>query len=151
LKNIATAYMLSSMFPIVIDTNVFVAALRSGGGASRQVVRNALEGVYRPLFSNALWLEYEDLLGREVWTAETTPEERRLVLAAMAAAGQWVKVYYGWRPNLPDEGDNHLIELAIAGSARAVVTHNLRDFNRGELHWRDLLFLTPADCLERIK
>ncbi len=30
-------------------------------------------------------------------------------------------VYYGWRPNLPDEGDNHLIELALAGSAQAIV------------------------------
>jgi predicted nucleic acid-binding protein len=30
---------------IVIDTNVFVAALRSGGGASRQVLRHALNGL----------------------------------------------------------------------------------------------------------
>jgi predicted nucleic acid-binding protein len=42
---------------IVIDTNVFVAALRSGGGAAREVVRRALEGWYCPIFSNALWLE----------------------------------------------------------------------------------------------
>jgi len=71
---------------IVIDTNVFVAALRSGGGASRQVLRGALEGRYQPIFSNALWLEYEDLLGRQVWTPETTDLERRQVLAALAAS-----------------------------------------------------------------
>ena len=29
----------------------------------------------------------------------------------------WVRVYYLWRPNLPDEADNHLVELAVAGNA----------------------------------
>ena len=139
------------MFSVVVDTNVFVAALRSGGGASRQVLRRALEGMYLPLFSNALWLEYEDLLTRQVWTAETNAEERRQVLAALAAAGRWVKVYYGWRPNLPDEGDNHVIELAVAGGARAIVTHNVRDFRQGELQWENLPVLTPSECLENLK
>ena len=92
------------MVPVVIDTNVFVAGLRSGGGASRQVLRRALDGVYLPLFSNALWLEYEDVLGRSIWTGETSPGDRVQVLAALAAAGRWVKIYYGWRPNLRDPG-----------------------------------------------
>jgi putative PIN family toxin of toxin-antitoxin system len=135
---------------IVIDTNVFVAALRSGGGAAREVVRRALEGWYCPIFSNALWLEYEDLLGRQVWTEETTDQERRQVLAGLAAARRWIKIYYGWRPNLADESDNHLIELAVAGGARAIVTHNVRHLRRGELRWRDLLVLTPSECLERL-
>jgi putative PIN family toxin of toxin-antitoxin system len=135
---------------IVIDTNVFVAALRSGGGASRQILRGALEGRYQPIFSNALWLEYEDLLGRQVWTPETTDEERRQVLAALAASGRWVKIYYAWRPNLPDEGDNHLIELVVAGGARAIVTHNVRHLRRGQLRWRDLSVLRPSQCLERL-
>ncbi|MDX1654511.1 MAG: PIN domain-containing protein [Candidatus Competibacteraceae bacterium] len=51
----------------VLDTNVLVAALRSEGGAAREVLRRSLKGRYRPLFGNALWLEYEDLLGRDVW------------------------------------------------------------------------------------
>jgi len=139
------------MSRIVVDTNVFVAALRTGGGASREVLRRALTGAYCPLFSNALWLEYEDLLGRPVWTEETTGEERMNILASLAAVGQWVKVYYGWRPNLVDEGDNHLIELAVAGGAKAIVTHNLRDLKFGELRWRNLLVLSPSECLEKLK
>jgi putative PIN family toxin of toxin-antitoxin system len=134
--------------PVVIDTNVFVSALRSGGGASREVIRRALDGVYRPLFSNALWLEYEDLLGRPIWTTETTQGERREVMAALAASGEWITIWFAWRPNLRDEGDNHLFELAVAGGARAVITHNVRDLRRGELIWDDILILTPAECLE---
>jgi len=139
------------MIPIVIDTNVFVAGLRSSGGASRKVLRRALTGDFQPLFGNALWLEYQDLLDRPVWGDVSTAAERLQVLAALAKQGRWVTVYYGWRPNLPDEADNHLIELAWAGGAAAVVTHNLRDVRRGELRPGNLRVLTPAQCLEEWK
>ena len=135
----------------MIDTNVFVAGLRSGGGASRQVLRRALTGSYLPLFSNALWLEYEDVLGRSIWTEETSPEDRSQVLAALAATGRWVKIYYGWRPNLRDVGDDYLVELAVAGDARAVVSHNVRDLRGGELLWPGLMVLTPSECLEKLQ
>ena len=139
------------MIPIVIDTNVFVAGLRSAGGASRTVLRRALEGSLLPLFGNALWMEYQDLLDRPVWGEATTADERLQVLAALALQGRWVTVYYGWRPNLPDEGDNHLIELALAGGALAIVTHNLRDLRGGDLRLGNLRVLTPAQCLEEWK
>ncbi|MCG5524317.1 PIN domain-containing protein [Ectothiorhodospira haloalkaliphila] len=137
-----------TMIRLVIDTNVFVAGLRSGGGASRDVLRRALAGNYQPLFGNALWQEYDDLLGRDVWGAGTTSEERRQVLAALAQRGLWVSIYYGWRPNLPDEADNHLVELALAGGAAGIVTHNVRDLGRGELVFDQLRVVTPAQCLE---
>jgi putative PIN family toxin of toxin-antitoxin system len=136
------------MIPVVIDTNVFVAGLCSSGGASRQVLRQALNGRLQPLFGNALWMEYQDLLSRPVWGEATTAAERLQVLGALARQGRWVTVYYGWRPNLPDESDNHLIELALAGGAKAIVTHNLRDLRQGELHLGNLRVVTPAQCLE---
>ncbi len=112
------------------------------------MLRGALTRRLQPLFGNALWLEYQDLLGRPVWGESTTPTERLQVLAALAQRGKWVTVYFGWRPNLPDEADNHLIELALAGGAVAIVTHNVRDLCGGELQLGGLRILTPAQCLE---
>jgi putative PIN family toxin of toxin-antitoxin system len=133
---------------VVIDTNVFVSGLRSQDGASRAVLRAALVGEIEPLFGNALWLKYRDLLTRPVWGTLTIPAEREQVLAALAQKGRWITIYFGWRPNLPDETDNHLIELAIAGGAEAIITHNLRDVGRGELRFGRLSILTPAQFLE---
>ncbi|WP_203524999.1 putative toxin-antitoxin system toxin component, PIN family [Acidithiobacillus ferrianus] len=143
--------MLSLMVQLVIDTNIFVAAMRSEGGASRAVLKHALTGRYVPLFGNALWLEYEAMLGRPIWTGETTDDERKTVMAALAKQGKWISIYYGWRPNLPDEGDNHLIELAVAGGAEAIITHNISDLKGGELAWPELCILKPSECLEVFK
>ncbi|KAA6187915.1 PIN domain-containing protein [Thiohalocapsa marina] len=69
-------------------------------------------------------------------------------MAALAKRGRWVAVYFSWRPNLPDEADNHLIELALAGQAAAIVTHNVRDLAGGELRLGSLRVISPAQCLE---
>lgn len=65
------------------------------------------------------------------------------LLAALMSVSQWVQVYYLWRPNLRDEGDNHLIELAIAGNAEAIITQNVKDFQRAELIFPQLSILSP--------
>ena len=69
---------------------------------------------------------------------------------ALAHSGRWVTIHFGWRPNLPDEKDNHLIELAIAGRASAIVTHNVRDVTRVELIFRQLRIMTPREFLEQL-
>ena len=136
---------------IVVDTNVLVAGLRSGGGASRSILRQCIEGRIQPLFGTALWLEYEDVLARQIDELEVDANECRAVLAALAAVGQWVSIYFGWRPNLRDEADNHLVELAIAGGAEVIVTHNIRDFERSEFDWPGLRIVTPAAFLEEMR
>jgi hypothetical protein len=51
------------------------------------VLRRALGGILQPLFGNALWMEYQDLLSRPVWGNATTADERHNVLAALARQG----------------------------------------------------------------
>jgi predicted nucleic acid-binding protein len=65
-----------------------------------------------------------------------------VVLDALLAIAQQSDVHYLWRPNLLDEGDNFVLESAIASSA-LIVTKNLRDFHGGELKFPDLIVLTP--------
>jgi len=60
---------------------------------------------------------------------------------------RWVEVFFAWRPSLPDEADNRLVELAVAGNAMAIVTRNTRDLARGELRFPSLKILTPSPAL----
>ncbi len=138
------------MVPLVIDTNILVGALIKRGGVARHVIRGCLAGDYEPLIGAALFSEYEDVLGREeVWRSSLlNGREREQVFDGFLGVCRWVEVFYAWRPNLPDEADNHLVELALAGNAAAIVTRNTRDLTRGELRFPSLRILTPEDCLE---
>ena len=100
----------------------------------------------------ALFAEYEDVLGRAaLWqTSPLSASERQELLDIFAGVCLWTRVYFGWRPNLPDEGDNHLIELAVAGNASFVITRNLRDVSRGELQFPGLRMLDPLDFMKEI-
>lgn len=135
---------------IVLDTNVLVAALLGGGGASREVLRRCIEGAYRPLLGAALFAGYESVMAREALFRHCLlgARERATVFDALLGACRWTQVYYLWRPNLPDEADNHLIELAVAGGAEAVVTKNVKDFSRGELRFARLAIRTPGQLIE---
>ena len=133
----------------VIDTNVFIGACL-GTGAAPQVIAACLGGQALPLMGTALLAEYEDLLGRErlFEACRLSAVERSELLDIFLARCEWTRVYFGWRPNLPDEADNHLIELAVAGRASHVVTRNLRDLARAELSFPGLRCVSPQDFLQ---
>jgi len=100
----------------------------------------------------ALYLEYESLLGRSrLWgKSQLDDVERERVLDALMAVSRWTRVFYLWRPNLRDEADNHLIELAMAGGADYLITLNLRDFRAPQLIFPQLKVLSPMDFLLEI-
>ena len=137
---------------IVLDTNVFTAAVLNPAGVNRAVLRACLTRKAQPLLGAALFHEYEDLLARAdlMQKSPLTPTERQQLFEALLAVCEWVRIYYLWRPNLPDEADNHLVELALAGGADAIVTNNVRDVRRGELAFPHLQILTPAQFLKTI-
>ena len=41
---------------------------------------------------------------------------------------QFQKVYFLWRPFLPDAKDDLVLELAVASQVSTIVTHNQKDF-----------------------
>jgi putative PIN family toxin of toxin-antitoxin system len=145
--------MVAMSHRVVIDTNVLVgAAFSAKGGSNREVLRRCLKGDAQPVVGVALLSEYEELFLRASVMAKSplSGSERRTLLEAFLSVCEWVKIYYLWRPNLPDEADNHLIELAIAGAASIIVTNNVRDVARGELTFPGLQILTPSRFLKTI-
>jgi predicted nucleic acid-binding protein len=98
-----------------------------------------------------LFLEYEDVLGRSMLfrNSPLLAAERRELFEGFLSVCEWVHIYYLWRPNLRDEGDNHLLELAVAGSAAAIVTNNVAHFRSADLRFPDVPVITPRDFLSR--
>ncbi len=135
---------------IVVDTSVLVWAFLGPGGPSREVLRRCLQGTYVPLMGVSLFHEHESVLGRSelLDRSPLTPAERRDLLDAYLRVCRWTRVYFTWRPNLRDEGDNHVLELAVAGGAETIVTNNTRDFRGGDLHFEGLRILTPQAMLK---
>lgn len=136
----------------MVDTNVLVSAILSPDGAAREVLRRCLTGHARPLLSNALFLEYEDVLAREELfsAASITAKDRAALLDAVLSICEWVSISFLWRPNLPDESDNHLIELAVAGNAESIITANTKDIAAGELVFDRIQVVTPASWLKEV-
>ena len=134
---------------VVIDTSVLINALLGPAGPARELIRRCLKGIYNPLINNTLFLEYEEVTNRShiLEQCPLTSTELRELLNAYYSVCDWVPIYYLWRPNLLDESDNFLIELAIAGNAYCVVTNNIRDLTRSEMMFPDLQILTPEQLL----
>jgi putative PIN family toxin of toxin-antitoxin system len=138
---------------VVVDTNIFISALLGPAGASRAVLRACLEGRLQPLMGAALFAEYESLLTREhiFESCRLDGHQREALFNAFLSVCRWTNIYYGWRPNLRDEGDNHVVELAVAGGASAIITKNVRDFQGAELQFPGLRTLSPEDVLKEIQ
>jgi len=104
---------------------------------------------YKPLVSNALYLEYEEVSKRKriLDACPLTADEIRDLLNAFYGVCRWVPIYYLWRPNSPDEGDNFLFELALAGNASHIVTNNVRDLQSIELKFPSLSIVKPENML----
>ena len=141
------------MITAVIDTNVFISALMKGDTAPRALLRRCLLGQVKPLIGNALYAEYEDIMAREhvFRNSPVTAEEREALFDAFVAQCQWINIYYRWRPNLRDEADNHLMELAIAGNAQWLITGNTRDFRQHELQFPEIRIATVAEFLQALQ
>ena len=104
-------------------------------------------GASLPLFA-----EYEAVLGRPETQRRCplTATEQSQLLDAFLSRTRLVEVYYRWRLNLPDEGDNHVLELAVAAGDAPIVTFNRRDFRSGELRFPGIIVQTPGAWLKSL-
>jgi predicted nucleic acid-binding protein len=105
----------------------------------------------RPLVTTALFLEYEEVLGRPEHRLATgmTVKDVEGFLAAFASAAEAVDVSFRWRPQLKDSRDEFVLEAAVNGNADALVTHNVRDFQTAARLF-DLRVLLPREMLKEL-
>jgi len=134
----------------LLDTNVLVAAFRSSIGASSALLQRALRGDLPLVVHSKLVYEYRDVLCRAemLATSGVSVEEVDLVLAHLVAKATEVDVRYLWRPNVRDEGDNYVLEIAVAAWPCTLVTHNLNDFKQAELRFPHIALVTPGQLMK---
>ena len=137
---------------VVLDTSVIVAGLRSRLGASNRLLEFVAEESLVPLVTTALFLECEEVLKRPEQRLVTGMDEKDIAgfMAAFASAAEPVEVHFLWRPQLTDPDDEIVLEAAVNGRAKAIVTHNVRHFQpaAGEF---GIEVVTPGTFLKRIK
>jgi len=141
--------LVSFVIPImwaVIDTNVWVAALRSRRGAAFELLKRVRVGAVVPVVTVALFLEYEEVLKRPAMVPlDAELVDRFLDLLLSRSATQ--KIFYTWRPVLGDADDDMLLEAAVAAGNCVICTFNTRHFRGSEKF--GVTVLTPHELLER--
>ncbi len=120
---------------VVIDTSVWISALITKDSSARELLRLVFHKKISPQISEALFNEYESVMKRDK-IQKLTPlsiKEQTSLFNALLSTCKWNEIYYMWRPNLSDENDNFIVELAVASGAEAIITYNLKDFQSTEL------------------
>ena len=140
--------MLRKKARIILDTNVLYAGLYSSRGASFKILQAIEEGKLKIVLSTTLLFEYEDILKRNQVDLSLSNQEIEKVLDYFCMASEHQKIYFLWRPYLPDPKDDHLLELAVASGTKLIVTHDTKDFKGVEEF--GIRSITPKRILEEI-
>ena len=138
-----------SEIDIILDTNVLHAGLYSSRGASYQILRLIEKGKIKIFLSTALLFEYEDVLKRNKRILKLTDSDIEKILDNLCKLSDHQKIYFLWRPYLPDPKDDHILELAVASETKTIVTHNVKDFKG--INKFGVRAIAPKILLEEIK
>jgi putative PIN family toxin of toxin-antitoxin system len=103
----------------VIDTNIFIAAVRSPGSASRQLL-DAIEGGRATLLvSPPVFREYRHILPKAVQS-----HEREQIIRQWLSRAEPVEAERGPRVVPDDPDDDKFVALALQGQADAIVSND---------------------------
>jgi putative PIN family toxin of toxin-antitoxin system len=103
---------------VVLDSNVYVSAFLLPGGAASQLMAALLRGRATPLISRPILAEVLGVLGRKF-----AADREQLARTALFLSGFAEQVVPRERLQvLADELDNRILECAVAGHARWIVT-----------------------------
>ena len=133
---------------IVIDTNVIIAALRSKKGASNKLLALVGTSKFEIHDSVALILEYEDVIQRQRTELGLSEDEVSVFIDSLCSMAHHHKIYFLWRPSLPDVNDELVLELAVSANCEYILTHNIKDFKGTEKF--GIKAITPKEFLQII-
>jgi putative PIN family toxin of toxin-antitoxin system len=136
----------------ILDTAVMVAAIRSDAGASRRLLVAGLERRLTLLASVPLMLEYQAVMTRpeHLKASGLSVEDVGVLLDAVAAVAEPVRLAFLWRPTVSDPDDDMVLEAAVNGRADALVTFNLRDFGKSAEAF-GIKVLSPGEAVKRLE
>jgi len=134
---------------VVLDTNVLVAAIRSRRGASFELLSRIGSGAFDIAVSVSLVLEYESALLRNLSASPLNETDVRDLVDYICDVAIHQEIFFLWRPYLRDPNDDAVLELAVAASCNAVVTHNVRDFRGAEK--LGIRVVTPGTFLQELR
>jgi predicted nucleic acid-binding protein len=134
---------------IVLDTNVIFSAVHSRHGPSFALLERIGQGVFDMHLSVSLALQYEDVVKRNIVRFGLDEQTVDDILDYLCNAAKHHKIFYLWRPFLPDSGDDLVLELAIAARCSLIVTYNLRHFRGVEASF-GIRPVTPLQFLKEI-
>lgn len=117
---------------MVVDTNVIISAMRSRSGASHAILLSIHRREIIPVISVPLLMEYEEVSKRDGMIPNLTDSQIDIVLNQICDRAIEQKIFFSWRPFLPDPDDDMLVELAIASNVNYIITSNLRDVSPAE-------------------
>ncbi len=132
---------------VVLDTNVLVAAIKSRRGASFAVLERVGTGVFDIAVSVPLVVEYEHAMVRERGAVPAVAVRDIIDYVCKVAVRQ--PIFFLWRPFLRDPADDMVAEVGFAAGAKAIITHNRRDFVGVES--LGLAVLSPHELLKRTR
>jgi putative PIN family toxin of toxin-antitoxin system len=134
---------------VVLDTSVLVAALRSRRGASFEILAALGRGEFEISISVPLVLEYEATLLRHAGELNLDSTDVLGLIDYICEVAVNQEIFFLWRPFLRDAGDDLVLEVAVAATSDALVTHNVRDFSGSEQ--LGIRVVTPKQFLQELR
>ncbi len=111
---------------VVIDTNIFMAALLNPSGAPAKIRQRWRQRQFETLVSAPVWTEYANVL---IQAPTISAIDVTLLLTELRAFSRQVEIS-GTLHICKDPDDDKFLETAVTGGADFLVTKNLKHFPR---------------------
>lgn len=141
--------MKNKIYRIVIDTNVFISALKSRNGASFKLLFQTDWNKLINCISTPLIFEYESVAKRENKLNHVTEDDIDVILDKICQMSEKCEVFFLWRPFLKDPRDDFILELAVEAQCDFIITYNIKDFRGSEKF--NIKAITPKDLLKKLR